>query len=484
MRNFVIFLCLILILSTGNAFALFKPVENIESGYIKRIILSHFDDSLLYVASKNSLYKSQDSGKNFKKISVFKDEEIQHLFFDPYLADVLYIVTSRHLYRFEDGLKQLYSSPDEELIFTAIKHKGQFYIGTSKGVYFGHADVLTWRKLKTLSDSAIYHMDSDKDALYFATEKGAYSLKGQNRFKRLFVMRQAQDQEQSLVARFIKVDTFDQRRIFLGTSQGVFVSADKGLNWKKLYIEGIDNLFVNCIVQTKLETKVIYLSTTKGFFRVNLNQNLAKQIFEGLYSSHIYWAEFTSGGQIYLATSKGLFENDYFTQTHKPHSLEAILQKEPSIGEIQIEAMRYNEVHPEKTKRWRNALKYRALLPNLDVDYDKTINYDSGADRYYTGPYDWGLSFSWDIGDLVWDTYQDDVDTRARLNTQLRLDILDDINRVYYERVRLLRDIITSNLSEDEVFKKKLRLQELTAVLDGYTGGYCSRRAEELNEKE
>jgi hypothetical protein len=87
------------------------------------------------------------------------------------------------------------------------------------------------------------------------------------------------------------------------------------------------------------------------------------------------------------------------------------------------------------------------------------------------------------VGDLIWNSYQDDVDTRSRLNTQLRINILDDINSIYFERLRVKIDLMDSTLSNEEKLKKELRLQELTAALDGYTGGYFSERLEELQRK-
>jgi hypothetical protein len=162
-----------------------------------------------------------------------------------------------------------------------------------------------------------------------------------------------------------------------------------------------------------------------------------------------------------------------------------MLNKEPSITEVQQVALRYNEVHPDKIRKWRNALRFRGLLPNFSLDYDKTVSVyqSSNVDRAYVGPRDWGCSFSWNVGDLIWNTYEDDVDTRSRLNTQLRLDILDEINRVYFERLRIKRQLVSSSLPEDELFQKDLRLRELTAIIDGYTGGYFSKKSKELSEK-
>ena len=136
-----------------------------------------------------------------------------------------------------------------------------------------------------------------------------------------------------------------------------------------------------------------------------------------------------------------------------------------------------------KLAKWRNRLKYRALFPRISLGYDKTVNYDSGSDKYFIGPYDWGVSLSWDVGDLIWNTYEDDVDTRARLNTQLRLDVIDEINRVYFERLRLKSEILGTSFKKDDLFKKELRLIELTAVIDGYTGGFFSQKKKELNER-
>ena len=514
MKKLIFFLSLFLFIPIHNSFSIFQPVLGLESSHMKRVVVSPFDPEIVYAASEKFLYKKQSEGGSFKKIEVFKNEVIQHIFFDPYFVDILYIATSRHVYRLTDRIDELFFLPDsdEEIVFTAAKYKGIFYVGTNKGLRSASEDNLIWRKIKALGEAAIYFIEPSEEGLYLATGRGAYLLESEEKVKRLFAIRREEEiDERGLVAQIIKVDIFDKNRLWLGTNQGLFVSEDKGTNWTKLYAPGVDNLFINCLTQTKLQNNTIYLSTIKGFFIVDFKRNTSKQLFEGLYSSYIWWAEFTPEGKIYLATSKGLFENNYFTSIYSRNSmevfleeeplmeetqevalsykeidfhdsLEAILEGEPSVGEIQEAVLFYNEVNPDKISKWRKNLKYRALFPEISVDYDKTI-WGSSSGSYYVGPYDWGVNLKWDLADLIWNPSQTSIDTRSKLNTQLRLDILDEINRVYFERLRLKRELIIMEMSEEELFKKELRLAELTAIIDAYTGGYLSQQTNEQGKK-
>ena len=121
-------------------------------------------------------------------------------------------------------------------------------------------------------------------------------------------------------------------------------------------------------------------------------------------------------------------------------------------------------------------------MPKLSIDYNKTMNYDSKTYRYITGPRDWGVTLAWDLGDIVWNNYEDDVDTRARLDTQMRFDLLDEVARVYFERRRVQHELMAPALSKEEAFQRNLRLSELTATLNSYTGGWFLRRVQELAE--
>ena len=58
---------------------------------------------------------------------------------------------------------------------------------------------------------------------------------------------------------------------------------------------------------------------------------------------------------------------------------------------------------------------------------------------------------------------------------ELRDDILDEVTKLYFERIRVKMEI--NNLTIEDNRKrseKELKLQELTASLDALTGGYFS----------
>ena len=95
-----------------------------------------------------------------------------------------------------------------------------------------------------------------------------------------------------------------------------------------------------------------------------------------------------------------------------------LFSHEPTIREVQNAAIEYAEVNPDKIKNWRKHAKFKAFLPEFSLDYDKTITYDSGVDRYYIGPSDWGASVKWDLGEIIWNPDQTSIDVRSKLMVQ------------------------------------------------------------------
>jgi len=478
----------------GEAHPLFIKVRGIEETLIRKVCVNPLDDNIIYVRGLNSLFKSTNGGRQWKKIFVSESGQIQDIYADKYVYDVFYLVTDYALYWFSSNRKKKIFNFPPEVKGSCIKKCGKiFYLGTTEGVYYAEENIWKWKVLKGLPHRSVYSIDCSGNEIFIATEDGIYVAHNREGFKRSLVFKHTAINEEEIeeesnegdVSNGIIIhDIFYPGRIYAGTQRGLFVSYDRGRSWVKISLSGIDKLNIKDIAQSHLEKNKIYLATDRGIYLADITSNDSLPLFEGLPTRNIFSVDFNRKGVLFVATSKGLFYQDRFTKATSWREFDELCKNEPSIREVQEAALIYNEVDPSKIRKWRRALKYRAFFPSISLDYDKTV-YGSSSGNFAIGPKDWGVSFSWDIANLIWNSYEDEVDTRSRLVTQLRISILDDINTTYFERLKVKQRLRSKEYKDrSERFKDEIRLRELTASLDAYTGGYFSKKVREIQKKE
>jgi photosystem II stability/assembly factor-like uncharacterized protein len=385
-------------------------------------------------------------------------------------------------------------------VYFVAKKRGQILIGTDNGLYVSDTGIKYWRKSTGLPENtAVYRAaftPDENETVYLAASTGVYrSRDGRGSFKRIFSAGRTEsydtDEEDDIieepeqyagVPRVLLIDRNDPGRIYLGTTTGIFVSPDAGRSWQKKVLPGLDNAAINELIQSKADPDRIFTATDRGFFELALRRNRAFQLYEGLFSNDIRDVACDKVGNFFLATAKGLYTSK---EILKPVELTAAYNvyfgDEPSFGEVREAALRYNEISPGKINAWRNQARLKALMPTFQVEYDKSVYGSSTNGTTLVGPRDWGVSLEWDLADFVWSTDQTSIDVRSRLNTQLRIDVLDEVTRLYFEHRRLKLELLSSPpRNEAELTQKQLRLEELTAALDSYTGGYFSRQIKKL----
>ncbi|MBI2093438.1 MAG: hypothetical protein HYT88_01770, partial [Candidatus Omnitrophica bacterium] len=275
--------------------------------------------------------------------------------------------------------------------------------------------------------------------------------------------------------------------IYAATNRGVIVSSDGGQSWRYLEQSGLASTQIKRLAFSPENPPLLYAATSLGVARYDAKQKRWQLLTSGL-TGRVVNDLALSTTAILAATAEGLYRyplNPAQTE-EEASSLNEVKEHfahEPSVLQVQQAAIRYAEVHPEKIAAWRQQARWQALLPDLTLSTDTNLtdfrHWDSGTspDSLLRGErdIDWSASLTWDFGDFVWSTDQTSIDSRSKLMVELRDDIVDTVTRTYFERRRLQAVQLTHPLADSaKQLEQALRIEELTALIDGLTGGYFS----------
>lgn len=162
---------------------------------------------------------------------------------------------------------------------------------------------------------------------------------------------------------------------------------------------------------------------------------------------------------------------------------------EPTVQQVQDAAIRYYQVHPDRIRSLRRNAQLKALVPTISGKFSNSLYstnrkmddglYISGLqgipkeDERQTGD---SLGFSvgldWSLDRLVFNA--------EVLDVQSLIGILDGVVRevttVYYIRRRLQIDMVLRPPRDlPAKISQRIRIEELTGLLDALTGNYMSR---------
>jgi photosystem II stability/assembly factor-like uncharacterized protein len=486
------------------------------------IALFNKDKDFICAASSKFVYLSKDGGSFWQDSLSFsaKTERINFVAFQRTDSKGIYAATSKGLYASQD------QGESWQRIFYKVRAKARnvtwvgvdplddskIYIGTEEGLFISFDSGITWQK----QDGGLAHSrvrflaihPYNGQELYLANNLGLFKSPDAGKsWERILVSSQrvSEDEQETLpgeerqnLFNSIAIDKNNPKRIFLASGQGILISDNSGASWRKMPSQGLSNDYVNFVVSSSHKDNIVYAATEEGVYKFSTQANSWSRIEQGLTARKVRSLALSPDSRhLFAATENGFFSrlnaSDADQQARalanalifkgKQSNLEQVLDelsvKEPSIRQVQEAALRYAQViHPDKIKTLRRNAKLKALLPDISVDYDKTVSVSTNPNykESVVGPRDWSLSFSWDVGDLVFSEQVRLIDSNTRLLVQLRDDILDEVNRLYYERRRLQTELIlTPPQTQEEKLGRILRLEELTADIDALTGGYFSR---------
>lgn len=482
---------LVLLLTQQQAFQMKEGNGGIKllfdlrsSNEFNDVAINPKNPSQYFLATNQGLYKSANKGKNWRLIFRGHDKNSKNINSITFHNKSLFLGT-------EDGV----------FIFDFVNSKSKAFgeVSLNEGV----DDLISYQGiLYVLVKNKIYGIDTDK---YVTREYLLPTFEGDSAEELSEFYDDEVDDNLSSIIRFVHLGF--SNRIGAITPKGYFIFDAKEDAWKKSVISGLPHHEINVIIEVSQSghgfcdkneplCTLQIAGTRRGAFFLK-NQRWIP-MYGGMTTNVINDMVALDEKTVLAATDRGFFSLDlekaFPTYILKKEAVTRRSMNEPNVKQVHQWAIDYAEVNPKKIQQWRELSKRKALFPNLSIGFDGGTDISqsdsvwgsyTGGGSHYIGPDDkswgrdfgWDISLSWDLSDWVWSTDQTTIDSRSKLMVELREDILDQVTRLYFERKRIQLEV-GNGIEDSSALDKQLRLDELTALLDGYTGGRFSREIE------
>ncbi len=488
--------------------------HNLHEREVRAVAVDPRDPLRILVGTTRAIYRSSDGGRRWEERLTLRGEHtaIHALVLSPQQPARFYAATAHGVFRSTDGgasWKHLHREPSFAVLVDAVPSE-RLWSGTAEGLWLSEDAGRHWRRVTGLpSHRTVFALARDPyypEQLYAATDAGLYRSDdvGQH-WQSVFLVRTTSGEEDDPTAESEEASSPDRitalafhptkpGHVVCTTLHSAFESQDGGRSWRALPESGLATEALHHVLLTHASPTHLYVASNRGVFHYDDTAQRWEPLTRGLTAQQIYHLTIQpQDGSLWAATDRGVFHGVIVPQgaegAQQPLQLFALFQHEPTIAEVQAMAVRYAETDPEKIARWRRAAATQALLPTVSVgfDHNKTISdqYDEGTfPKFQLVPTrdldrNWDVSVSWDLGELIWNDDQLSIDSRSKLTTELREELLDEVTRFYFERRRLQVEVALEPLEDPKLaFEKELRIQELTAQLDALTGRGFSRALE------
>ncbi len=445
------------------------------------MLFSNGVKSSLYAATDQGLYYTADNGRTWKRIFRGKNYLERQCLSTAILPGAILLGTRGGLFRSEDN-GRLWKKTDGELGRDAVvcieimDHPPRtVYAASREHVFQSEDGGATWDKIFSLIPRVQQRAEEE-------------------------MLEQDADTGNNLLIRDLAVSR--SGTVYIAATRGLFKRESSARDWEKITDSGLRRQAM-CFVLA-VEPDVLIAADAANVYLYE--RDVWRVLAEGLISGTILHLSRDTQNRLYACLDSGLFTvgipaalSGSVTEKDGVSARASRSDGYPSISVIQQAAIEYAEVELEKIKTWRKQAAKRAWLPTVSVSVDRdrnrtissntwgTYGSNGSAGRYFVGPEDissdhnenWGVSLSWDLGDLVWNDDQTSIDVRSKLMVELRGQVLDEVTKLYFESLRLRAELEDLGLEElKKKAEKKLKLNEVTAMLDGLTGGVFSRGKE------
>ena len=164
----------------------------------------------------------------------------------------------------------------------------------------------------------------------------------------------------------------------------------------------------------------------------------------------------------------------------------ARLAGEPKLERLKSAALRLADADVEGARGWMRATNWAAVLPVVKFTAEHDMERDESLDRYQDEPDRWGadtdrdlglqVSAQWNLGEIVFNPDEVRVYGALANRAARREALLSVLVSYYFERRKLQLTELVSPASDPMAdLDRRMRIEELTSLIDALTGGLLSR---------
>jgi len=497
---------------------------------IEQVVLDPYDKDRILFHTGERVYNSRDFAASWDMLFEARgiDEQVVTVAIADDRSDDLFIVTTRKIYAVDPAGSHARVIFEKRgicplSIATDPFFAGKYIVGTSEGCFISKDAGETWEQVNgfPLNTKAI-HVKSHPNALHTAfavTNEGIYKLdtkinaarsvmsffnRGAEKVSPLLAQEDGDSVLSDSKAQLI-FSLNDDQLIYLMYDGNLYQSRDGGEDWTDLPLpssvrslcDEVRLLSSNDgLLLSKNDALWLYSETMQPAFRQLSALPRATTASFDLYEG--------ATDTIVVGRDRSLYYYDLGFEPDISHTsllipkynevlhgdlegIPALDDTLPTVRELQEAAIRYALLSTSRMKSWEWRSRLRSIFPQISFGFDQeisnNIDIDRGAtsdpDVFLNGPDEegasFGVSFDWDLAELVWNDVETSVEIRERALVDQRDEILREVTRLYFEHKRLQKErALFIELDPRASIANEIRIEEIRAQLDALTGGYVS----------
>ncbi len=431
--------------------------------------------------------------------------EVWDLVVSPTLPAHVYAATGQGLYRSTDrgrSWQRLFfaaSHREQGVLSVALTPDGQrLLIGTVAGLAISSDAGATWTfALGEVSSEPIRQVIASADGKRFyalGLRRLHRSHDGGMTWSRINLGALSAD-----AIRQLALPTEDEDYLIAVTDRGLYTTIDGGESWEGMPTAGLDRTGLLQVLFPTESPDDLMVVAERDVYLKGANDERWRTVSNGLIGQTLVEATRGAPGEFWLATSIGLFQGlsgaEAQISTENLRALERIWALEPTPDRVIRQALAFNGLDDIPVDQWNTRAYLARFMPRAWVRFswrqlrnehqnsalvgDKGGTIPKAAQRWAevrgrdTGDFDWEVFALWNLGNFLYSPVEASIESVGQQMYRARKRLIARTVRLLIRRRALqFRIVSTKRLSLANQIAFQVNLEEMTALIDGLTGGY------------